>query len=123
MTVRIRIYKRGGYEVDIRFTWPDGTLYRERLRSPVSGKSASQRWGEAREMGLFRAGQTALQPPPTKKEVPTLAEFEMRFIEGHCRANRQKPSGIEGKLSVFRAHLVPRFGKKRRRNADVSIHR
>jgi integrase len=113
MTVRIRIYKRGGYEVDIRFTWPDGTLYRERLRSPVSGKSASQRWGEAREMGLFRAGQTALQPPPTKKEVPTLAEFEMRFIEGHCRANRQKPSGIEGKLSVFRAHLVPRFGKKR----------
>jgi len=44
------------------------------------------------------------------------------FIDGHRRANRHKPSGIEGKESVYRVYLGPRFGKKRLdslRNEDI----
>jgi len=94
MTVTVRTYRRGGFEVDIRFTWPDGSPYRDRRRSPVSGKSASLRWGQAREMDLLRAGPAILEPAPQKKEVETLNEFAPRFIKGYARAERQKASTI-----------------------------
>lgn len=122
MTVRVRPYKRGGYEVDIRFTWPDHTPFRERVRAPVNSKSASQRWGEAREAELLRAGKPVVVAPQTEKEVPTFSEFWPRFIEGHCKANRHKPSGIESKESAYRVYLEPRFASKRLdefRNADI----
>jgi excisionase family DNA binding protein len=45
--------------------------------------------------------------------VPTLEEFWPMFIAGHCVANRQKPSGIEGKEGAFRTWLRPRLGEKR----------
>jgi integrase len=34
-------------------------------------------------------------------------------MDGHVRANRQKPSGITAKASILRVHLVPLFGSKR----------
>ena len=37
--------------------------------------------------------------PP--KEVPTLREFAPRFLDGHARANRQKPSGIAAKEMII----------------------
>ena len=116
MSVKIREYKKGqkhGWEVDIRFTWPDGTEHRERKKSPVTSKSGAQRWGEARERELLLRGNAPviLEPEPAKR-VPTLAEFHPRFIEEHCRAERQKPSGIERKQSVFRVHLLPVLGER-----------
>ena len=48
--------------------------------------------------------------PRQKKEVPTLKEFAPRFLDGHARANRQKPSGIAAKEVLLRVHLVPRLG-------------
>ncbi len=53
-----------------------------------------------------------VQPKP-RKEVPTFATFAPRFIDGHARANRHKPSGIAAKETILRVHLVPRFGRKR----------
>src|SRR5581483_4407096 len=47
MTVKIRQYKKTDmHEVDITFRWPDGSSFRERRRSPVTGKVASMRWGQ-----------------------------------------------------------------------------
>jgi integrase len=48
-----------------------------------------------------------------KKEVPTLEEFSLRFLDGHARANRQKPSGIAAKETILRVHLVPLLGAKK----------
>jgi integrase len=45
--------------------------------------------------------------------VPTLEEFAPRFIDGHARANRQKPGGIAHKELVLRVHLLPHLGSKR----------
>ena len=50
---------------------------------------------------------------PPKKEVPTLAAFGPRFVDGYARANQQKPSGIAAKESVLRRHLNPALGEKR----------
>src|SRR6187401_2733346 len=49
--------------------------------------------------------------PP--KEVPTLREFASRFLDGHARANRQKPSGIAAKEMILRVHLIPALGHKK----------
>ena len=39
----------------------------------------------------------------------TLREFTPRFLDGYAKANRLKPSGVAGKKTVFRKHLLPRF--------------
>lgn len=108
MSVTVRPYRGGGWEVDIGVLLPDGTRRRERKKVPASSKTAAARWGEHRERELLIHGA-----PKTRQEVPTLQEFEARFLDGYARANRQKPSGIAGKESILKAHLVPMFGKKK----------
>ncbi len=108
MSVKVRPYKRGGWEVDIQTELPDGTKLRERKKSPVSSKAASLRWGLAREREL-----TFQQPAKIRKEVPTLREFSPRFLDGYARANRQKPSGIAAKETILRVHLIPFLGRKK----------
>jgi len=108
MSVKVRPYRRGGWEVDIRWRAASGRLLRERRQVSVTSKTAAQRWGEARERELLMRG-----PEQPKKEVPTLETFAPRFIEGYARANRQKPSGIAGKESILRIHLIPQLGAKK----------
>src|SRR2546426_12367554 len=111
MSVTVRPYKRGGWEVDIRVVAPDGSRrYRERKRAPVMSRSTAVRWAEARERVLF---DRLMHPQPQdepKKEVPTLKEFAPRFLDGHARANRQKPGGIAHKEGVLNVHLIPQLG-------------
>jgi integrase len=45
--------------------------------------------------------------------VPTLEQFADRFVDGHARANQQKPSGIATKEAILRVHLKPLLGSKR----------
>src|SRR4249920_2921385 len=52
-------------------------------------------------------------PKSLRKEVPTLQAFASRFMDGHARANREKPSGIAGKESILRVHLQPVLGTRK----------
>ena len=108
MSVGVRPYRRGGWHVDIRLVLPDGKRFRERKVFKTASKSAAQRWGQERERHLLRSG-----PPQHTKEVPTLEVFAPTFLEGHARANRQKPSTIAAKEMILRVHLVPRLGSRR----------
>jgi integrase len=108
MSVTLRPYRRGGWEVDITIRPPDGTQYRERKRASCFSKSAAQRWAENRERHLLQYG-----PPSETKEVPTLETFAPRFVNGHARANRHKPSGINSVESILKWHLIPTLGPKR----------
>jgi integrase len=117
MTVTIREYtksKRVGFEVDIRFEWPDGSDFRRRCRAPVSTKSQAIAWGRAREVELIRSGkQEPVAPTPQPEEVPTLKEFAPRFVDGYARAEKQKASTIDTKERILRKHLMPILGSKR----------
>ncbi len=111
MSVTVRPYRRGGWEVDVRVVLPDGRRRRDRKKAPVSSRSAALRWGQAREREII-----LLRPSvstPKRKEVPTLREFAERFLDGYARANRQKPSTIVTKESLLRVHLTPVLGAKR----------
>ena len=48
VTVRESRRGRGGWEVDIRVTLPDGSEHRLRRKAPVAAKSAAKRWGQQR---------------------------------------------------------------------------
>ena len=114
MSVTIRPYRRGGWEADIRVVTPDGVRHiRERKRVPVSSRSAAVRWAEGRERVLFQRLMDPSQQTTPRKEVPTLREFAPRFLEGHARANRQKPSGVAAKDMILRVHLVPSLGHRK----------
>jgi integrase len=112
MSVNVRPYRRGGWEVDVRVTLPDDSEHRLRLKAPVGSKSAAQRWGEERERHWYHE-LTHPQLAHVRKEVPTLRAFAPRFVDGHARANRQKPSGIAAKEMILRVHLVPALGHKK----------
>src|SRR5436190_6234021 len=105
MSVTVRPYRKGGWEVDLTFRLPDGSMHRERRKAPVSSKSGAQKWGQDRERHLLQHGR-----PAPKKEVPTLEQFATRFVDGYARANRHKPSGITAKESIIRVHLIPSMG-------------
>jgi hypothetical protein len=77
MSVKVRAYRRGGWEVDIRVRLPDGKVHRERTRSSASSRSVAQRAGEARERELLLRGA-----PRRAEEVPTLSGVWHRFIDG-----------------------------------------
>lgn len=116
MTVKVRPYKRskrGGWEVDISITLPDGSEARERRRATVSTMQQAVRWGEARERELLLEALARPAANDPKKEVPTLKEFATRFIEDHAEANRQKPSGIHAKKTILRLHIEPLLGDKK----------
>lgn len=60
MTVTVREYKKSkrvGYEVDIRFDWPDGTEFRRRYRAPVHTKTQASAWGRNREVEILTGGK------------------------------------------------------------------
>ena len=107
MSITLRPYRRGGWEVDITLRLPNGSRHRERKRASHFSKSAAQRWAQDRERHLLQHG-----PPTAKKEVPTFEESAPRFIDGHARANRHKPSGIAATQSIVKWHLVPALGPK-----------
>lgn len=110
MSVTIRPYPKGsgGWFVDVRVRLANGLPYRDRKRLTTTSKSAALRWGQERERHLLQHGL-----PTPKKEVPTLREFAPRFMEGHAKANRLKPSGIAAKQTILNRHLLPLLGEKR----------
>ncbi|GJM43205.1 MAG: hypothetical protein DHS20C21_00470 [Gemmatimonadota bacterium] len=127
MSMKVRPF-RGKFEVDIHVTGPDGQRIRRRWVAPVASRSAAKRWGEARQRELLlealRESEPGLEPAPVmeRDEVPTLAKFAPRFINGYARANRHKPGGIANKESHLRIHLLPVFGTRRLdeiRNEDI----
>jgi integrase len=95
-----------------RWTSPSGCRRARNIESgnarPASRSSAAQRWAEDRERYLLQHG-----PPTAHKEVPTLEAFAPRFVDGHARANRHKPSGINSIESILKWHLIPTLGPKR----------
>ena len=113
MSVKLRQRRKGGWEIDVRVVSPDGTRHaRVRKRSPLASRADALRWAEGLERVMFQRLMDPAQQTP-RKEAPTLRAFAPRFMDGHARANRQKPSGIAAKEMILRVHLLPALGHKR----------
>jgi integrase len=107
MSVKVRKFRTGGWEVDLNVLLPSGERFRERRKFSGTSKSAAQRWGEERERHVLIFG-----PPQPEKELPTFKEFADRFMTDHVRANGLKPGGVKHKETLLRCHLIPAFGDR-----------
>ena len=106
MSVKLRQRRKGGWEIDVRVVSPDGTRHaRTRKRSPLASRSDAQRWAEGLERVMF---QRLMDPAQhTRRKEARHTSIRATFMDGHARANRQKPSGIAAKEMILRVHLVP----------------
>ena len=115
MSVTIRPYRRGGWEVDIRVVTPDGTRQlRERKRAPVSSRSAAVRWAEGRERVLFERLDAAPRRTRTTEggahTTSVRAEIHRRPRAGES-AEAERDRSEEGDPAA--CYLMPAFGRKR----------
>ncbi|MBN1611758.1 MAG: site-specific integrase, partial [Polyangiaceae bacterium] len=108
MTVTVRQFRSGGWEVDIRFKWPDGTQFRKRAKAPVNTKAQARRWGEELQRETIVRGKQAEEE---RAKAPTLTGFFPKFMKEHAEAERLKPSSIERMKSAFRVHIEPPLGR------------
>ncbi len=114
--VRVTEWRKNGmrgFEVDIRGRLPDGTRYRERVKSPVPTRTATLRWGQQREAVIIEQSLHPRRESAEEKVVPTWDEFWPRFVEGHIKANTLKPSYVSTVEMNNRLHVSPAFGKMR----------
>lgn len=92
---------------------PNGRTLRITGTPPVSTKVAA----EVAERKHIERALTS-RDAPTKKEVPRFDTFAQEFLEKYA-AVKNKPSEIGTKRSIFRHHLVPRFGTKKLDEIDA----
>jgi integrase len=100
--------ERSFFFVDVVFEHPDGRAERIRKVSPLQTRRGAEQYERSIRRSLVDGSYGKEEGP-----VPTLLEFKDRFIEEYCRANKQKPSGIDSKESAFRNYLLPLFGSRR----------
>jgi len=94
--------------VDVNFEHPDGRQARVRKVSPVQTQRGAERYERDVRTALLDGSYGRKEA-----QAPTLEEFKQRFIDEWCKANKQKPSGIDSKESTFRNYLLPLFGARR----------
>jgi integrase len=100
--------ERGFWYVDIKWKAPDGSVTRVRKVSPIQTKRSAEEYErQVREDLLMgRYGR--------RKEIPTFKEwFNGRYWQEWVVGRRNKPSTVEGKLSVYKQHLEARFGNRK----------
>jgi integrase len=97
--------------IDVDYQQPDGQRVRVRKVSPVQTLRGAERY--ERDLRSSLLDGTFGREEEKRAPVPTLGEFKQRFIDEWCKANKQKPSGIDSKDSAFRNYLLPVFAERR----------
>lgn len=111
--IRMRKSKRGWLEVDISVRLPTGETIRERVKSPVTGRAASERWARERESQILAQGGRRPKEAAEERPCVTLKEFKDRFVREHLTAEQRKPSSIDAYESLYRTHIDGPLGSKR----------
>ena len=90
--------------VDVVFQRPDGRRTRVKKKSPVQTRRGAEDY-ERQIRNALLDGTFGRKEAP----VPTVADFAEEFMRTYVATNN-KPSEQTAKESIFRMHLLPRFG-------------
>lgn len=118
MSVKVRPFRSGGYEVDIHTVAPDGTRIRERMKSPVGSKEATKRWAAMREAHLAQehgAGGCRCKINGREEEQQE-DERKSWTVERYLRAwieqrKAEKVSSGDQEEQRLDDHVIPELGK------------
>lgn len=96
------------WTVDVQFVQPSGRMQRVRKASPVNTRRGAEQYEREIRSSLLDGtyGKEGKANP-----VPTLAEFERRFIQ--YSENNNKASTVVNKKQALANHIVPFFGSMR----------
>jgi len=118
MSIKVRKFRTGGYEVDIHTRSPDGLPIRERVKSPASSKEAAKRWGMVREAHLAlehgpggcRCKANTSGEPVEDRRLWSTKKFLTWWAEQ--RIKEEVPMGRK-ELQRFKDHVIPVIGDVR----------
>jgi integrase len=108
---------RYDFELDVTGTTPSGKWDRKRVGFKGSKAHAKRRANEL----LAEIVNGVDEQITEQKEVPTLAEFESKFITHHVEANNLKPTTVATYKRRLRLHLVPKLGHLRLDQIDRGV--
>ncbi len=120
MTIKLRSFRTGGYEVDIHTRTKKNEPIRERVKSPVGSKEASKRWALLREAHLAEEHgpggctcKAATSEDEAKLEQQRLWLVK-RYLVSWCEQRRaeQVPTADQEEQRL-RDHVVPVIGSIR----------
>ncbi len=117
-TVRQRTLASGMsyWQADVRVRLADGTVHRERRKTPGRTRGQALRWARERERHLLRHGPDSrprARPEDHRGRPPRFADFVRRFLRDHVEANRLAPTTRLHYEVVLRGHLLPVLGERR----------
>jgi integrase len=109
ITIKVVPYKGSNKELeaDVHMITADGQDIRRRWKSPHTSVQTTERWARTKASGFLTKQTREAREPAT---TPTFAEFAERSMHEHAAANRLRPSTVSGQQSIYKEHLLPRFG-------------
>ncbi|MCY1072575.1 tyrosine-type recombinase/integrase [Nannocystis sp. RBIL2] len=99
------------FEVDVRVENAVGRKLRQRVKAPVTGRSAAERWAKALEQELL-AQLLAPEPEPEKPPPPMFEEFAKTFLD-LCQADRLGTNTLMNYDGYLRLYLLPVLARRR----------
>lgn len=100
-----------GWEVDLALRLPDGTRIRERVKAPVTAKSAALRWAQDREAALHAdAAKAGVRRTEDERQHSKMIVSEL--VDAWL--DRRERSGVGSLLDErtrLRSHVLPLLGK------------
>ncbi len=111
--IKLRPWKgtKNEFEVDITVNGPSGRALRKRLKAPVTGRSAAERWARSIEQEMLAQLLTP-EPAPEKPPAPTFKEFAVMFLE-LCKGNRLAENTLMNYEVHLRLYLLPVLARRR----------
>lgn len=111
MSVIVQPWHRGGFQVTIRFRWPDRAIFRDRRVVDLPTETQARRWGEQREREILATGQPKPEDRKPKKLAPTFKMFvEKDWWPVYPVSAGNSHTTVREKKAHLSVHLVPFFG-------------
>jgi integrase len=116
VSIKVRRFRTGGFEVDIHTVAPDGTPIRERVKSPVGSKEATKRWGLLREAhlalehgkgGCRCKANSHEEEPNDEKKLWNSKKYLLDWVEQRKAEDAHAAEADEQRL---KDHVVPVIG-------------
>jgi len=102
-----------GWEVDLALRLPDGTSMRERVKAPVSGKSAALRWAGEREAQRYQGVRSRGAEEAKGSERKTTMTIRELVEDWLARREARSVPAVRDEKARLRLHVLPVLGKLR----------
>lgn len=101
MSVTVAPWARGGWQVTIRFRWPDRTVYRDRRVVDLPTETQARKWGEQREREVLSAGQPKPEAEKPKDRTPKVAKWFEKFHDHKAARGLATVGDMRGRAKKY----------------------